>query len=438
MGENAAEKTLRTEIRAVVHGDPAQDTTRKQLIARAAKLGLSRLVPTNWSTDGSLKEPREQRDTANDVFAALSAAVADAYGDRYEYWYVWVKDWYGAGTDENPYKVIYCAGEDIYAAEFSYDEENKVVLGEPVKVRPVTTYVERQGRPLLEWRKKKAEELRGKGLERRSFPASEMELREQDDGSLLLVGYASVTDTAYDVGFYTETIKRGAFRRTLGENPDVQLLINHEGLPLARTRSGTLRLSEDDRGLRVEADLDPDDPDVQSLVRKMRRGDIDQMSFAFQATGQEWNDDYSARTITGLSIHRGDVSVVNQGANPAALASVRSQAAIDALRGIGADGFVNAWIEWRNHTLLPLDQRAGKTLSSSTMEVLSQVLNLIASDAVDEAQPLLAELMGVPNPDAEQDEDARIAEPQRSWVAPDYVTRARQELDLLDLTGGRR
>ena len=137
-------------------------------------------------------------------------------------------------------------------------------------------------------------------------------------------GYASITDSPYDMGWYTETIKRGAFKQTLAEHPDVQLLINHGGLPIARTKSGTMDLSEDHRGLRVDADLDPDDPDVRRLAPKLDRGDIDQMSFSFSATSQRWNDDFSQRAITGVSIHRGDVSIVNQGANPATSTSVRS------------------------------------------------------------------------------------------------------------------
>lgn len=137
-------------------------------------------------------------------------------------------------------------------------------------------------------------------------------------------GYASVTDTPYDMGWYTESIKRGAFAKTLAEKPDVQLLVNHGGLPLARTLSGTMSLSEDRTGLLVDADLDGEDPDVLGLARKMKRGDIDQMSFAFRTTRQEWNEDYTDRQITECNIHRGDVSVVNQGANPATSASVRS------------------------------------------------------------------------------------------------------------------
>jgi hypothetical protein len=180
-------------------------------------------------------------------------------------------------------------------------------------------------------------------------------------------------------------------------------------MPIARTKSGTLTLAEDERGLKVDADLDPEDPDVKSLARKMGRGDIDQMSFAFQQTAQDWNDDYTDRKILACSIHRGDVSVVNQGANPATLASIRSADAIAALADLGSPVVLAAFVEWRDWTLVPREQRAGKALSAATMEVLTQVLNLVAAadEAMDEAQPLLAELMGVPNPD-EPEPDAAV------------------------------
>jgi HK97 family phage prohead protease len=54
----------------------------------------------------------------------------------------------------------------------------------------------------------------------------------------------------------------------------VRLLLNHDGLPLARTTSGTLKLREDKRGLHFEADLDPNDPDVQRIAPKVQRGDL--------------------------------------------------------------------------------------------------------------------------------------------------------------------
>lgn len=298
--------------------------------------------------------------------------------------------------------------------------------------------------PKLEWRKGKVANLRG--LERRTFQGTDIQLRDVSTDTWNLTGFACVYDEPYDMGFYVETVRSGAGKRSLGESPDVQLLVNHTDLPLARTLSGTLRLEErltpdanGRRGLWVDADIDKLDPDAQRLQRKMARGDVDAMSFAFQVTDQEWSDDYSRRDIKSYSVHRGDVSVVNQGANPAAAASIRSLAS-DALSQTRPDVFIAAWTEWRDHTLLSLEDRAGKSLSAATMETLTQVLNLVASadEAVDEAQPMLAELMGVPNPD-EPEPDAPEAEdaPQKNtYVMPDYTTRARERLTMLQ-AGGR-
>lgn len=168
--------------------------------------------------------------------------------------------------------------------------------------------------------------------ERRSVTA-QFELRSADDG-LKLTGYASVFASPYnvyggpDAGGWTETVDRRAFTNTLRGNPDVHLLINHDGMPLARTKSGTLKLSTDSRGLYVEADLDRSDPDVQRLESKMRRGDMDEMSFAFRTLRQEWNADETERNLTEVDINRGDVSVVNYGANPATTTSLRSALAV--------------------------------------------------------------------------------------------------------------
>lgn len=253
----------------------------------------------------------------------------------------------------------------------------------------------------VEWRKKRALELRGS--ERRAH-LEHVEFRDNPDGSLHLSGYACVTGTPYDMGWYTEQVNRGAFAKTLSESPDVQLLINHAGLPLARTKSGTLQLLEDNKGLKVDADLDPEDPDVASLSRKMKRLDIDQMSFAFRAIRQEWDEDYTARQIMECDINRGDVSVVNQGANPNTSVSVRAEDALMALRHAGHLGFLEAMLDMRRYAGLPKEHRAGATLSAATVEVLTTILNLCATadEAMDQAQPILAELMGVDNPDEDE------------------------------------
>lgn len=122
---------------------------------------------------------------------------------------------------------------------------------------------------------------------RRGVP---VEIREDETGEIKVAGYAAVFGEETNIGgMFTESIQRGAFKDAI-KRDDVVFLINHEGLPLARTRSGTLKLAEDERGLYMEAMLDQSDPDVRSIVPKMKRGDLDKMSFAFRPVRQMWDD----------------------------------------------------------------------------------------------------------------------------------------------------
>ena len=154
------------------------------------------------------------------------------------------------------------------------------------------------------------------------------------DGSMTLSGVASATGVDYHVGGdfaegkyvtdFSERIEPGAFAETLAANADVTLLVNHEGLPLARTSSRTLDLRETARGLEVEAKLQLDDPDVARLVPKLQRGDMDKMSIGFWVLADEWSDDYSERSIKAISLDKGDVSVVTHPANAHTSAGVRT------------------------------------------------------------------------------------------------------------------
>ena len=140
-----------------------------------------------------------------------------------------------------------------------------------------------------------------------------VEVRAEGD-ALKVAGYAAVFNEEADIGgWFREVIAPGAFRDAVGRD-DVVFLVNHQGLPLARTRSGTLTLREDSKGLYMESELDPEDPDVQAVVRKMKRGDLDKMSFAFRALRQEWDDTEEPPLRTILEVELGDVSVVT---NPA-------------------------------------------------------------------------------------------------------------------------
>lgn len=136
------------------------------------------------------------------------------------------------------------------------------------------------------------------------------ETRMDDDGNLLVEGYAAVFGEEANIGgMFREVIERGAFSDAIGRD-DVVFLINHEGLPLARTRSGTLKLEEDERGLKMSTTLDANDPDVKSIAGKMTRGDLDKMSFGFYPEVQEWDEsgDIPLRKLKRVSLY--DVSIV--------------------------------------------------------------------------------------------------------------------------------
>lgn len=169
------------------------------------------------------------------------------------------------------------------------------------------------------------------------------ELRSSDGGNTLtFTGYASVFNRSYQVadmfGPFNENVAPGAFRDSLAAGADVPFKINHEGMTLARTRSGTMNLAEDSNGLHVEARLDPTNPQVQALRSAMERQDIDEMSFAFRCTSDRWSDDWMNRTVTGADIHKGDVSVVNYGANPfTSGAALRSADLVRLLRSVEPD-----------------------------------------------------------------------------------------------------
>lgn len=162
-------------------------------------------------------------------------------------------------------------------------------------------------------------------VERRALSGG-FSVETREDGKRSLKGHAAVFNAlSEDLGGFREQISPGAFAEAIGKD-DVRLLINHDGLPLARNLSGTLKLSEDARGLAIEADLDENDPDVLRLLPKLERGDVNQMSFGFSVRpgGQDWAKDDEGRTVRTLKkLRLFDVSVVTYPAYPQTDVAVR-------------------------------------------------------------------------------------------------------------------
>lgn len=118
-------------------------------------------------------------------------------------------------------------------------------------------------------------------LERRGFVA---DLKKR---GRRLEGYAAVFNTPADIGGeYTEVIIPGAFGLTLRQKTDILALVDHDpGKVLARTRSGSLRLSEDAQGLSFDLDI-PDTGTGHDILALAERGDLGGMSFGFHAKEQ--------------------------------------------------------------------------------------------------------------------------------------------------------
>jgi HK97 family phage prohead protease len=149
------------------------------------------------------------------------------------------------------------------------------------------------------------------------------------DGTPKIVGHAAVFNSPSDPNLpWTESIDPHAFDAVLLSNPDVRALWNHnDDHILGRTKSGTLRLSTDDTGLRYE--IDPPDTQVaRDLMTSMKRGDVDQSSFGFIVgdDGDTWGQDTNGKPTRRIKSIRSlmDVSPVTFPAYSSASASVRS------------------------------------------------------------------------------------------------------------------
>ncbi len=172
------------------------------------------------------------------------------------------------------------------------------------------------------------------GLERRVH-ASPVTVRKADGQPTTIVGYAAVFSAEAVIGgLFRERIAPGAFRNVIGATADVRALFNHDdNFILGRTTNGTLRLSEDERGLRYEFDPNPDDPAAASVVAKIQRADVSQSSYGFRVKdgGDEWTkpatrSELPLRTIREFELLR-DVSPVTFPAFEETTAEARSAAA---------------------------------------------------------------------------------------------------------------
>jgi len=209
-------------------------------------------------------------------------------------------------------------------------------------------------------------------LETRRIQINDFELREGPTGDgMSFTGYAAVFNSDSEPLPFIERIAQGAFKKSLKSRMPIKMYMNHDSsMLLASTRSKTLRLQEDSKGLLVEADL-PDTTVGRDLSVLMKRGDVDSMSFGFSvpAGGDKWSDDGMSRELRQVRLH--EVSVVTGfPAYTATSASVRSLDILAERTGVDADKLAEAI------TVL----EAGGTLSDESADLLSGAVSKLRAE----------------------------------------------------------
>ena len=131
---------------------------------------------------------------------------------------------------------------------------------------------------------------------------------ENEQHGTFISGMPIVFDQATDMGWYEETISRGALDAT--DLKDVRFLVGHntEGIPLARSRNNnehsTMQMTVTDEGMAIRVDLDTENnAEAKALYSAVKRGDVSGMSFMFTVDKDSWADtdtDYPKRTILGI------------------------------------------------------------------------------------------------------------------------------------------
>ena len=176
-------------------------------------------------------------------------------------------------------------------------------------------------------------------VETRRITSNDFELRADPQGDgMSFSGYAAVFNSPSEPLPFIERIMPGAFSKTLKSKNNVRMYMNHDSsMLLATTKAKTLRLSEDSKGLFVDASL-PDTSVGRDLSVLMKRGDVNSMSFGFSVPtgGDYFSNDGMTRELRQIKLF--EVSVVTGfPAYTATSASVRSLDALATRTGIDAD-----------------------------------------------------------------------------------------------------
>jgi HK97 family phage prohead protease len=243
-------------------------------------------------------------------------------------------------------------------------------------------------------------------IETRVF-LNDFEVRETADG-MTLTGYAARFNEPSEPLPFIERIAPGAFKRSLRAKNDIKLLWNHDSSSvLGSTRSGTLRLYEDEMGLRVEADL-PDTQAGRDAKVLIQRGDVTGFSFGFTvpANGDSWNSEGTERTLKSVRLLEVSTGVAFP-AYPSTNGTAQVRSLEDVVMAVGVDYDALSMVLGK--------VAAGEPITYAEKEVMELVLDAL-----------------VPEEDAPV-EDAPVDEAMTEQNGLDQLALHRKKLALMEL-----
>lgn len=186
---------------------------------------------------------------------------------------------------------------------------------------------------------------------------TQFEVREEGDG-MHFSGYAAVFNSPSEPLPFTERIAPGAFRKSLRARNDIKFLWNHDtGEILGSTRAGTMTLTEDSHGLKVNGVL-PNTSRGRDVAELLRRGDVDSMSFGFSVPqgGDSWSADGSERTLNSVRLHEVSLVAFPAYSSTAGTVSVRGLDKVAQRADIDADALADAMIKLEQGDDLTADE----------------------------------------------------------------------------------
>lgn len=398
----------------------------------------------------SSRQPVEGRvmDT-DDLARAFSTYVLAQYHERF-------------GVDVQPSDGDTLPHPDTNDEQVEETETDDPIVDEGDKVKDGKSYpneqegeAERKSEKRSRYKPRRSSTLSTKPEHRSRVSSLEVRAATTTSGPQLN-GKAIIYNTPYTVydafGAFTERMSPSVCDYVLASgNLDCRFLINHEGLPLARTLSGTLQLNSTKDALEVLAYLSSNSTLAADLVDAITRRDVSSMSVGFRVADDEWDDEYMNRTIHRFSDLL-DVSSVTYPASPTTSIDVakrmlfslpvESRSAVAGAYNIVCDVGEGSKLdrECSNEVLrilemlynvddaqVPLvrvreawkiarDIRAGKTLSASNAGFIAAALESLhraddvdveqirdslgrIDDAIDDAQSALSKVSGLANPD---------------------------------------